>query len=105
MPDGAELMTVEGLEHTEGGRLLQHQYIEKGAAQCGFCIPGMLMASYAYLAGADDVDLREAAMREAHAGNICRCTGYEKIMEAVNAAAEQWPSDEKLEKNRTTGPR
>lgn len=98
VPDGAELMTVEGLEHTEGGRLLQHKYIEKGAAQCGFCIPGMLMASYAYLAGAD-VDLENAAMREAHAGNICRCTGYEKIMEAVNAAAEQWPGDEKFKKS------
>lgn len=97
VPDGAELMTVESLEHSEGGRLLQRMYIEKGAAQCGFCIPGMLMASYAYLAGAD-VDLKEAAMREAHAGNICRCTGYEKIMEAVNSAAEQWPSNEKFKK-------
>ncbi len=87
--DGATILTVEGLEQTEGGRILQQAYIEKGAAQCGFCIPGMLISSYALLsknpAGA------ESALREAHAGNICRCTGYVKIMEAVALAAERWP--------------
>lgn len=88
--DGAELMTVEGLERTEGGRILQQAYIEKGAAQCGFCIPGMLMASYAHLSQggpAGDFELRTA-----HAGNICRCTGYAKIMEAVALASERWPT-------------
>lgn len=93
VPDGAELLTVEGLERSEGGRLLQKMYVEKGAAQCGFCIPGMLMASYAYLNG-HNVNLEEFVMREAHAGNICRCTGYAKIMEAVRAAAEKWPQNE-----------
>lgn len=93
VPDGAELLTVEGLERTEGGRLLQKLYVEKGAAQCGFCIPGMLIASYAYLRnGARDP--AETALRDAHAGNICRCTGYVKIVEAVQAAAEQWPAGE-----------
>lgn len=87
--DGAEILTVEGLEKTEGGRLLQQAYIEKGAAQCGFCIPGMLVASYAVLAR--QAPLTEQALRDAHAGNICRCTGYAKIMEAVAAAAERWP--------------
>lgn len=87
--DGAELTTVEGLEKTEGGRLLQQSYVEKGAAQCGFCIPGMIVASYAFLS--KNPELSDPAIRDAHAGNICRCTGYAKIMEAVAAAAERWP--------------
>jgi carbon-monoxide dehydrogenase small subunit len=90
VPDGAEIMTVEGLEKTEGGRLLQQAYQEKGAAQCGFCIPGMIVASYALLNRTTNVT--EDTVREAHAGNICRCTGYMKIVEAVLAAAEHWPA-------------
>lgn len=90
VPDGTEIMTVEGLEKTEGGRVLQKAYIEKGAAQCGFCIPGMIVASYAFLG--KNPELSENAIREAHAGNICRCTGYAKIIEAVSTAAERWPS-------------
>mgnify|MGYP001420634472 CR=1 FL=1 len=90
--DGAEIMTVEGLERSEGGRLLQRMYQEKGAAQCGFCIPGMIVSSYAYLRRGES--LSDQTMRDAHAGNICRCTGYEKIMEAVAAAAERWPRSE-----------
>ena len=89
VPDGAELMTVEGLERTAGGRLLQQCYVEKGAAQCGFCIPGMLLSSYAFLERGQPVT--DASIRDAHAGNICRCTGYVKIIEAVKAAAERWP--------------
>lgn len=89
VPDGATILTVEGLETTEGGRLLQKMYVEKGAAQCGFCIPGMLIASYAHLDRGGD--LSEHAIKDAHGGNICRCTGYAKIMEAVAAAAERWP--------------
>ena len=88
--DGAEIMTVEGLEKTEGGRLLQQSYVEKGAAQCGFCIPGMIVSSYAFLSRKPE--LNDRAIRDAHAGNICRCTGYAKIMEAVQAAAERWPA-------------
>lgn len=87
--DGATILTVEGLEKTEGGRILQKAYVEKGAAQCGFCIPGMLISSYAFLS--KQPALAEHALRDAHAGNICRCTGYAKIMEAVSTAAERWP--------------
>lgn len=92
VPDGAEILTVEGLERSEGGRLLQKQYVEKGAAQCGFCIPGMIVSSYHLLSRGEA--LTPETIREAHAGNICRCTGYAKIMEAVAAAAEQWPAEE-----------
>jgi carbon-monoxide dehydrogenase small subunit len=89
VPDGAQLMTVEGLEHSAAGRLLQKMYVEKGAAQCGFCIPGMILSSYAFLQRGQPIT--DAAIRDAHAGNICRCTGYAKIIEAVRAAAEHWP--------------
>jgi carbon-monoxide dehydrogenase small subunit len=82
-------MTVEGLEHSAAGRLLQKMYVEKGAAQCGFCIPGMILSSYAFLQRGQPIT--DAAIRDAHAGNICRCTGYAKIIEAVRAAAEHWP--------------
>ena len=87
--DGTVILTVEGLEKTEAGRILQQAYIEKGAAQCGFCIPGMLVSSYAF--PSKQPALSDQALRDAHAGNICRCTGYAKIMEAVAAAAERWP--------------
>jgi carbon-monoxide dehydrogenase small subunit/xanthine dehydrogenase small subunit len=90
VPDGAEILTVEGLEKTEGGRALQRAYRDKGAAQCGFCIPGMIVASYALLCRTSDVT--EDMVCKAHAGNICRCTGYTKIVEAVLDAAEHWPA-------------
>lgn len=89
VPDGSNLMTVEGLENTEGGRIIQQAYLDLGAAQCGFCIPGMLMASYALLCA--ERNLGETRIREAHAGNLCRCTGYDKIVKAVQAAAAKWP--------------
>jgi carbon-monoxide dehydrogenase small subunit len=79
--EGREVTTVEGL--ADGGRLtaLQQAFIEHGAAQCGICTPGMLLAAHVLLQGsrrltADDV-------REGLAGNLCRCTGYTKIIDAV----------------------
>ena len=92
VPDGASLMTVEGLENSAGGRTLQKSYEIKGAAQCGFCIPGMILSSYALLSGESNPS-RER-IQEKHAGNICRCTGYEKIIDAVVDASEQWPEGE-----------
>jgi carbon-monoxide dehydrogenase small subunit len=94
VPDGARVLTVEGLEKCEGGRLLQQAYIEKGAAQCGMCIPGMIVSSYALLTRAADPS--EEAIRDAHAGNLCRCTGYKKIVEAVRWAAARWPAGERV---------
>jgi carbon-monoxide dehydrogenase small subunit len=79
------LVTVEGLERD--GRLhpLQEAFARHGAAQCGYCTPGMLMAAAALLARRREVSDRE--VREALSGNLCRCTGYQKIVEAVRAAA------------------
>ena len=82
---GRELVTVEGLEID--GRLdrLQTAFAELGAAQCGFCTPGMLLSAKALLA--ERPAPTEDEVREALAGNLCRCTGYTKIVEAVLVAA------------------
>jgi aerobic-type carbon monoxide dehydrogenase small subunit (CoxS/CutS family) len=84
--DGTEITTVEGL--ATDGRLspLQQAFLDKGAAQCGFCIPGQLMSAHAFLRDTP-APTREAA-EEAIAGNLCRCAGYEQIIDAIMAAAE-----------------
>ena len=83
--DGAEIETIEGLE--KGGKLsiLQEEFINKGAIQCGFCTPGMIMSSKALLDR--NPSPTSADVQEALGGNICRCTGYVKIEEAVLSAA------------------
>ena len=84
--DGRHVETVEGL--ADGGRLspLQQGFHEKLGAQCGFCTPGLVMVSEALLRRNSDPS--ENDIREALAGNICRCTGYVKIIEAVQWAAQ-----------------
>ena len=83
--DGAEVVTVEGL--AEGGSLhpIQQAYISEGAVQCGFCTPGLIVATHELLGR--DPDPSDDEIREALAGNLCRCTGYEKIIDAVRLAA------------------
>jgi carbon-monoxide dehydrogenase small subunit len=85
--EGASVLTVEGL--AADGRLnpLQAAFLETGGAQCGICTPGMLMAGEAFLASGDNAG--EDEIREAIAGNLCRCTGYTKIVEAIALAAER----------------
>ena len=85
--DGSDVLTVEGL--ASGDRLdrLQEAFLETGAAQCGFCIPGQLMAAHALLAA--NPHPARADVEEGLAGNLCRCGGYEQIIEAVLAAAER----------------
>jgi carbon-monoxide dehydrogenase small subunit len=87
--EGAAVATVEGLAapSPEGAVLdpLQGAFLEAGGAQCGICTPGMLMAARAYLDASGGPD--ETAIREAIAGNLCRCTGYTKIVEAIAIAA------------------
>jgi carbon-monoxide dehydrogenase small subunit len=85
--EGADIHTVEGLGDLEHLSPLQQAFLETGGAQCGICTPGMLMAAGAYLdAGGAAVD---ESIREAIAGNLCRCTGYTKIIEAIALAAER----------------
>jgi len=85
--EGADIRTVEGLSDAEARALspLQQAFLERGGAQCGICTPGMLMAAQAYLD--DGGPANEADIREAIAGNLCRCTGYTKIIDAIEAAA------------------
>ena len=84
--DGHDIRTVEGL--ARGGELdeLQQAFLDKGATQCGFCIPGQLMSAEALLEHNADPTVDE--IHEALAGNLCRCAGYEQITDAVLAAAE-----------------
>jgi carbon-monoxide dehydrogenase small subunit len=86
--DGAAVDTVEGLAAApDRMNVLQAAFLETGGAQCGICTPGMLMAGEAFLAsGAAPT---EEAVREAIAGNLCRCTGYTKIIDAIVLAAER----------------
>ena len=83
--DGRVVDTVEGL--AKGGKLhpVQQAFVDAGAVQCGFCTPGLLVATHDLLARDPDPD--DSEIREALAGNLCRCTGYEKIIDAVHLAA------------------
>jgi carbon-monoxide dehydrogenase small subunit len=88
--DGSEVTTVEGL--SSGGRLgvLQEAFVAHGAVQCGFCTSGMLIAASAALV--EDPTLSDTDLEEVFAGNLCRCTGYTKVLDAVVAAARQGAS-------------
>jgi carbon-monoxide dehydrogenase small subunit len=85
--DGCNVSTVEGLE--QGGKLhaIQEAFTEKHALQCGFCTPGMLMTCSAFLER--NRKPSEAEIRQAISGNLCRCTGYQNIVKAVQHAAEK----------------
>jgi len=87
---GREVLTIEGLAREGGLHPLQQAFIDHGAVQCGYCIPGMILAAKAYLD--EHPSPTEAQVREALAGNLCRCTGYQKIAEAVLAAAGELAS-------------
>jgi aerobic carbon-monoxide dehydrogenase small subunit len=85
--NGREVVTVEGLAPAGGLHAIQQAFVDAGAVQCGFCTPGLIVASHDLLAR--DPRPSEAEIREALAGNICRCTGYAKIVDAVQLAAER----------------
>ncbi len=85
--DGAEILTVEGLSDGQTLHPLQKNFLEYGAVQCGFCIPGMLMSSYALLK--ENPNPREEEIKDAIAGNLCRCTGYKQIIKAVKVTVEE----------------
>jgi carbon-monoxide dehydrogenase small subunit len=82
---GREVTTVEGLAEGDELHPIQQDFIEAGAVQCGFCTPGLIVATHELLGR--NPRPTDPEIREALAGNLCRCTGYEKILDAVRAAA------------------
>lgn len=84
--DSAEILTIEGLGKLGQLHALQQAFVNNAAVQCGFCTPGMLLASKALLDG--NPNPTDDDIKTALAGNFCRCTGYTKILEAVKAVAE-----------------
>ena len=84
---GKEIITIEGLKEGSALHPLQTAFIEKGALQCGFCTPGMIMTAKAILD--EEEHPTEETIKKKMAGNLCRCTGYKKIIEAVKSVSEQ----------------
>ena len=84
--EGREVVTVEGLAQNGDLHAVQRAFVEAGAVQCGFCTPGLIVASHDLLSR--NPQPTDAEIREALAGNLCRCTGYEKILDAVRLASE-----------------
>ena len=85
--EGLEVVTVEGIGAGEDLHPVQRAFVDAGAVQCGFCTPGFVVATHDLLRRNPDPDAAE--IREALAGNLCRCTGYEKILDAVRLAARR----------------
>lgn len=81
--EGKEILTIEGYENDELMRKIQDAFIAKGAVQCGYCTPGMIMAARALLS--KNIEPSTDEIREAISGNLCRCTGYVKIVEAISS--------------------
>jgi len=100
--DGREVMTVEGLAQGNQLHPIQEGFFEKHGLQCGFCTPGMMMTAYALLH--DNPDPTEEQIRWGISGNLCRCTGYVNIVEAIRYAAEKMRGAE-TEREQGTGDR
>lgn len=84
--DGHEILTIEGLQKDGVLHPLQREFVDKWALQCGFCTPGMIMSALSLLK--ENPHPTEQEIRDGIAGNLCRCTGYSKIVEAIDAAAK-----------------
>jgi carbon-monoxide dehydrogenase small subunit len=85
--DGKSVVTIEGLETQDGLHPIQKAFVDQGAIQCGFCTPGMILSAKCLLDEHPGAD--EARIREAISGNLCRCTGYQKIVEAIRSVGRQ----------------
>ena len=83
--EGAEVTTIEGLARDGELHPIQHAFVEHHGLQCGFCTPGMILTAFDLLARESNPD--DAAIRRALRGNLCRCTGYQSIVDSVRAAA------------------
>jgi len=91
--DGHEVLTIEGLKNKDGSPSpIQQSFMDKGAVQCGYCIPGMIMSGHALLLQNHNPSRDE--IRKAIANNICRCTGYVQIVDAIEDAAKSYQDKE-----------
>ncbi|HEY7093626.1 MAG TPA: (2Fe-2S)-binding protein [Ktedonobacterales bacterium] len=90
--DGAKITTVEGLAQNGEYHPIQKGFWEKHGLQCGFCTPGMMMAAVCLIKDSGGQELTDDEIREQLEGNLCRCTGYQNIVSAVRAAAEEMQS-------------
>lgn len=89
---GKDILTIEGMADGATLHPIQQAFVDKGAIQCGFCTPGMILSAKALLDS--NPKPTEMEIRTAISGNLCRCTGYQKIVEAIEAAAETMSSEE-----------
>jgi carbon-monoxide dehydrogenase small subunit len=97
--EGRSVITIEGVHAEDGGPIdLQQNFIEYGAVQCGYCTPGMVLAGEALLM--KNKSPSRAQIREAMTGNLCRCTGYQQIIDAVEATARQRNNNSELPNQR-----
>lgn len=85
--EGANIVTIEGIEKEGKLHPLQENFLKSGAVQCGFCTPGMIMSAYALLL--ENPNPTEEEIKEAIAGNLCRCTGYKQIIDSVEKSARE----------------
>lgn len=85
--NGAEITTIEGLSNGDHIHPIQEAFIEVGAVQCGYCIPGMILSTKALLD--ENLEATEEQIKEGISGNLCRCTGYTKIVEGVKIAQKK----------------
>lgn len=85
--EGKEIITIEGIGDTKNLHPLQKNFLKTGAVQCGFCTPGMLMSAYALLL--ENKNPTEEEIKEAIEGNLCRCTGYKQIIDAIQKTAKE----------------
>ena len=85
--EGAEILTIEGLEHDGQLDVVQQAFVDEGAIQCGYCTPGMILSVKALLLRVPHPTADQ--IKEAIEGNLCRCTGFQKILEAAQAAAQK----------------
>jgi len=84
---GKEILTIEGLKNTEAYKIIQDAFLDAGSVQCGFCTPGFVMSTYALLK--NNPDPKEEDIKKAISGNLCRCTGYQMIIDAIKLAAKR----------------
>jgi len=95
--DGASVLTIEGLGNPDQLHPVQEAFLDVAAAQCGYCTPGLILSAYALLL--ENPEPNETEIREALAGNLCRCTGYVKPVEAVKKAAQLMKKNSAAVKN------